>query len=149
MSTTSIKSCIARRQLAIALVLAGIMTNTADVWITLQARIVESNPVVLSLGWDAWILVKAFSLLTFVGAWWIGRDHRYGTIAATGPLAVGLFGLIGNASASAWYETGLGRGALLFAGISLLIVFWGIFETNDVQVVSYNRKNLPSLLESP
>jgi hypothetical protein len=119
MSTSNTLSRIARYQLAVAIVLAGVITNGADVWITLEAKALESNPIVLELGWGPWVAIKIAALVGLVGAWWLAREHRYARAVATGPLLVGLFGVLGNASASGWVATdtgkiGVGAGVVAF-----------------------------------
>ncbi len=144
MHDSSIKSRIARHQLVVALVLAGLITNTADVWVTLQARAVESNPVVLALGWEGWMLVKAGALVGLAITAWLALDHRHASTVATGPLAVGLFGLVGNASASGWHLTHIGQGALGAAGVSLLVVAVGAVGVERLQEVIAAASRLPT-----
>ncbi len=121
-----LESRIARHQLAIAFVLAGLITNAADVWVTLQVVELETNPIVLALGWESWVAVKAAALVGLIAAWWIGREHRFSTAAAAGPAVVGLVGLAGNAPVLGWHLTDAGQWAIVALAGSVLVVAVGV-----------------------
>lgn len=125
MDTTTLKSRIARHQLALALVLGGVLTNLADLWMTLSLSTpgqVETNPAVLSIGWGPWVAIKIIACVGLVGTWAIARDHRWSTPVAAGPLLVGLIGTVGNAAVSGWTATDAGTIGLVAAGLSAVLV---------------------------
>lgn len=113
---------LARHRFAISVLLAGVVANLGDVWVTLQGWIVEKNPLVLALGPERWIAVKLVLLMGLVGSWYIARTHRYSTAVSFGPLLIGLFGLLGNAWKFGWYKTDPGMIAILISFSSVLII---------------------------
>lgn len=58
--------------LAIAYVLT---LGLADAVITTLAWTLETNPLVLGLGLESWLAVKALAIAAFIPAYWIGREH--------------------------------------------------------------------------
>lgn len=79
--------------LALAYVL---MLGLGDAAITTMAWHLEANPLVLGLGLEGWLAVKALAIAAFIPSYWIAREHWLATpIVAAGAL-IGALAVVSN-----------------------------------------------------
>jgi len=110
-----------------------------DVGLTLAAPGLEANPVVLALGFEAWVAVKAVLVPLAAAAWWIGRSHRLFPVAAGLAVAAALPG-VANLAAFGWTATLPGALGLLAVAVPpVAACAWAVAPTASVGVPASRR----------
>lgn len=73
-----------------ALVITAVVFHgPVDILTTLSAMGMESNPIVLELGWGPWLAVKGAVIVMFGAAYLVARDHDLAAYAALVTAVIG------------------------------------------------------------